>query len=101
MWVSISDGSSETQPGGLSEQNATCSTSVVTDAQGAAEIVVDWDECEANAVCEGILPEIFSVDEDDNLQVSNFHPPAELLDQVQEAVDMCPKRALMLKRASQ
>jgi ferredoxin len=73
----------------------------VTEAQGAAEIVVDWDECEANAVCEGILPEIFSVDDDDNLQVSNFHPPAELLDQVQEAVDMCPKRALMLKRASQ
>jgi ferredoxin len=66
-----------------------------------AEIVVDWDECEANAVCEGILPEIFSVDDDDNLQVSNFHPPAELLDKVQEAVDMCPKRALALKRAAQ
>lgn len=79
---------------------ATCSTAVVTDAQGA-EIVVDWDECEANAVCEGILPEIFSVDDDDNLQVSNFHPPAELLDKVAEAVDMCPKRALMLKRSGQ
>jgi ferredoxin len=67
-------------------------------SESEAEIVVDWDECEANAVCEGILPEIFSVDDDDNLQVSNFHPPAELLDQVQEAVDMCPKRALFLKR---
>ncbi|HVW41505.1 MAG TPA: ferredoxin [Amycolatopsis sp.] len=66
-----------------------------------AEIVVDRDECEANAVCEGILPEIFKVDEDDNLQVSNVHPPAELLDKVQEAVDMCPKRALKLKRAAE
>jgi ferredoxin len=65
-----------------------------------ATIEVDWDECEANAVCEGILPEIFKVDDDDNLQISNFHPPAELLDKVQEAVDMCPKRALFLKRAS-
>jgi ferredoxin len=73
----------------------------VTDAQGAGEIVVDWDECEANAVCESILPEIFSVDDSDNLQVSNFHPPAELLDKVQEAVDMCPKRAILLKRAAQ
>jgi ferredoxin len=66
-----------------------------------ATIEADWDECEANAVCEGILPEIFKVDDDDNLQISNFHPPAELLDKVQEAVDMCPKRALFLRRAGQ
>jgi ferredoxin len=52
-------------------------------------------------VCESILPEIFSVDDDDNLNVSNDHPPAELLDKVQEAVDMCPKRALFLKRGQQ
>jgi ferredoxin len=66
----------------------------VTDAQ----IIVDWDECEANAVCESIAPEIFSVDENDMLNLSTETPPAELLDKVQEAVDMCPKRALMLKR---
>jgi ferredoxin len=66
-----------------------------------AQIVVDWDECEANAVCEGILPEVFQVDEDDNLQVLNDRPPPELLGKVQEAVDMCPKRALFLKRGEQ
>ena len=65
-----------------------------------AEIIVEWDECEANAVCAGIAPEIFSVDDNDMLDVSNFHPPAELLGKVQEAVDMCPKRALMLKRGT-
>jgi ferredoxin len=81
----------------LSDQTGTCSTSGVTDAQ----IVVDWDECEANAVCEGIAPEIFSVDDNDMLNVSNDHPPAELLDKVQEAVDMCPKRALFLKRGTE
>jgi ferredoxin len=69
----------------------------VTDAQ----IIVDWDECEANAVCESIVPEIFSVDDNDMLQVSNDRPPAELLDKVQEAVDMCPKRALFLKRGQE
>jgi ferredoxin len=63
-----------------------------------AEIVVDWDECEANAVCEGILPQVFQVDENDMMNVLIPHPPAELLDKVQEAVDMCPKRALFLKR---
>jgi ferredoxin len=63
-----------------------------------AQIVVDWDECEANAVCESIVPEIFSVDDNDMLNVSNDRPPAELLAKVQEAVDMCPKRALFLKR---
>ncbi len=65
-----------------------------------AEIVVDWDECEANAVCESILPQVFQVDENDMLNVLIEHPPAELLDQVQQAVDMCPKRALSLKRSS-
>jgi ferredoxin len=66
-----------------------------------AEVVVDRDECEANAVCEGVAPEVFQVDEEDNLIILDAHPPAELLDKVQEAVDMCPKRALFLKRAQQ
>ena len=81
----------------MSGETGTCSTSAVTDAQ----IVVDYDECEANAVCEGIAPEVFQVDDDDNLNVLIERPPAELLDKVQEAVDMCPKRALFLKRGHQ
>jgi ferredoxin len=63
-----------------------------------AQIVVDWDECEANALCQGIAPEVFQVDDDDMLNVLIERPPPELLDKVQEAVDMCPKRALSLKR---
>lgn len=72
----------------------------MSDEQSGAQIIVDRGECEANAVCEGILPEIFQVNDDDELQILNEHPPAELLDKVQEAVDMCPKRALFLKRAA-
>ncbi len=79
----------------------TCSTFAVSDEQSVAQIIVDRGECEANAVCEGILPEIFQVNDDDELQIRNEHPPADLLDKVQEAVDMCPKRALFLKRAAQ
>ncbi|MGN6472635.1 MAG: ferredoxin [Mycobacteriales bacterium] len=73
----------------------------MSDEQSGAQIVVDRGECEANAVCEGVLPEIFQVNDDDELQILNEYPPPELLDKVQEAVDMCPKRALFLKRAAQ
>ena len=85
----------------MSRQMGTCSTSAVSDGQDEAQIIVDWDECEANAVCESILPEIFQVDENDMLNVLNDRPPAYLLGKVQEAVDMCPKRALVRKRAGQ
>lgn len=72
-----------------------------TDEQPAAQIIVDRGECEANAVCEGIAPEVFQVDDNDDLQILTEYPPPELLGRVQEAVDMCPKRALFLKRAAQ
>ena len=32
-------------------------------------IEVDWDLCESNAVCMGILPEVFQVGDDDMLTV--------------------------------
>ena len=61
------------------------------------KIVVDHDECEANAVCVGILPEVFEVDDDDNLHLHEEFPAADQLDKAREAVDSCPKRALALK----
>ncbi|HMC72517.1 MAG TPA: ferredoxin [Mycobacteriales bacterium] len=61
------------------------------------KIVVDHDECEANAVCAGILPEVFEVDDDDNLLVLDEYPADDLLGKVRQAVDSCPKRALALK----
>jgi len=71
----------------------TCSTAAV----GRMKIVVDYDECEANAVCVGILPEVFEVDDDDNLHLHEEYPADDKLDKVREAVDSCPKRALALK----
>lgn len=81
----------------MSDQNGTCSTLAVTDVQ----IVVDRDECEANALCQGIAPEVFHVDDNDMLNVLIERPPADLIDRVQQAVDMCPKRALFLKRGQE
>jgi ferredoxin len=55
---------------------------------------VDRDACEANAVCAGLVPEVFSVDDDDNLHVLVDSVPARLHDAVGHAVRSCPKAAL-------
>jgi ferredoxin len=57
---------------------------------------VDHDACEANAVCMGIAPTVFEVDDDDTLHILMEEVPEELQDAVRRAVDGCPKRALYL-----
>lgn len=58
-------------------------------------VVVDYDQCESNGICEQILPEVFHVsDEDDLLKLLQEHPSDELHVQVEEAVRRCPKQAL-------
>jgi ferredoxin len=64
---------------------------------GDLKIVVDYDECEANGVCVGIDPEIFELDDDENLLLHVERPEGEQLGRAREAVDSCPKRALFLK----
>jgi ferredoxin len=71
-----------------------CCTADVT-----LRIKVDYDECEANAVCVGIAPEVFDVDDDDNLWVLQEEPGPELEERVRSAVAACPKRALTLVEA--
>ncbi len=59
-------------------------------------VVVDWDLCESNAVCMAVAPEVFEVDDDDNLNLLQEQPPEELRGKVEEAVRRCPKQALSL-----
>ncbi|GAA0965385.1 hypothetical protein GCM10009555_004710 [Acrocarpospora macrocephala] len=60
------------------------------------KVIVDYEVCEANAICAGLAPEVFDVDDDDNLHVLLPNPPAEVLDRVRHAVRSCPKAALTL-----
>jgi ferredoxin len=60
-------------------------------------VVVDWDLCESNAICMAVAPEVFEVDDDDNLNVLQEEPPEELRAKVEEAVRRCPKQALALE----
>jgi ferredoxin len=60
-------------------------------------IVVDWNLCESNAVCQGVAPEVFLVGEDDELQILQETPPEELRPKMEEAVRRCPKAAISIE----
>lgn len=62
----------------------------------AVRVVCDYDLCESNAICMGILPEVFEVRDDDFLYILNENPPEEWRDKVEEAVRRCPKQALSI-----
>jgi ferredoxin len=60
-------------------------------------VVVDFDQCESNALCMGILPAVFEVRDDDFLYVLDENPPEELRDKLMEAVRSCPKNAISIE----
>jgi ferredoxin len=60
-------------------------------------IHVDYELCEANAVCVKTAPGIFRVDDSDRLHVLVENPSLEQLDDVKAAVRRCPRRALSLR----
>lgn len=62
------------------------------------ELTVDTDGCEANAVCVGIAPELFALDDEDRLQIADSHPQHDMLERARQAVAGCPKRALLLRQ---
>lgn len=60
-------------------------------------VVVDYDLCESNGVCEALAPDVFEVGEDDNLYLLQEEPPEDRRADVEAAVDRCPKQALRLE----
>jgi ferredoxin len=64
--------------------------------ESAVKVAADWDACEANAVCAGLVPEVFEVDDEDNLNILVDEIPENLVDGVRHAVRSCPKAALRL-----
>jgi ferredoxin len=60
------------------------------------ELRVDRDLCEANAVCCGLAPSVFELDDDEQLMIKVPNPAPDQLAIVQKAVDRCPKNALEL-----
>lgn len=61
------------------------------------KVVIDYDVCESNAVCMGILPEVFEVRDDDFLYILDENPPEELRPRLEEAARRCPKQAITIQ----
>ena len=60
------------------------------------EIGVDRSLCEANAVCVGLAPGIFDLDDDEELVIQPGEVPADQVERVSDAVAGCPKNALFI-----
>lgn len=61
------------------------------------KIKVDFDLCEANAICMKVAPEVFQVDDNDELQVLNENPPEDMRAKIEESVRRCPRQALAIE----
>lgn len=57
-------------------------------------IEVDRLKCESNGLCVGFAPDLFSIDDTDELVVLNEEPSEDRRSAVELAVRMCPKQAL-------
>jgi ferredoxin len=65
------------------------------------KVTVDPVACEANAVCVRLVPQLFSIAEDEDGEdvlaiASDGEVPAEYANAVRDAVASCPKMALTL-----
>ena len=63
------------------------------------KIEVDYDLCEANAVCVGVCPECFCLEDDDTLTILVENPPENLRSKVEEAVRLCPRQAISVEES--
>ncbi|WP_410568605.1 ferredoxin [Amycolatopsis sp. cmx-4-61] len=58
------------------------------------EIGVDRSLCEANAVCVGLAPDVFDLDDDEELVIRPGAVPVDQVERVSAAIKGCPKNAL-------
>ncbi len=61
------------------------------------KVIVDYDLCEANALCMEACPQVFRVEEDDTLTILMEEVPEELRPQLQEAERLCPRQAIRIE----
>lgn len=64
------------------------------------KLSVDYDLCESNALCVGIAPQIFDLDDDDNLLIATHDIGEADAPSVRRAVTSCPRAALSLDQTA-
>ncbi len=60
-------------------------------------VEVDHDRCEGNAVCVGIAPDLFDLDDDDYAVMKVDEIPADQIELAEQAIAECPRAALIKK----
>ena len=60
------------------------------------KVKADFDLCESNAICVGIAPDVFEVDDDDYLQILTEDVTDDNRARIEQAVASCPKAALSI-----
>ena len=60
-------------------------------------VKADFDLCEANALCVGIAPETFELDDDDFLHILDDEVTAENEAKIRQAIASCPRNALSIE----
>lgn len=63
--------------------------------EDVVRVIVDRDRCEGNAVCLGIAPDIFDLDDEDYAVVKLDPIPAEREQLAEQAIAECPRAALL------
>ncbi len=61
------------------------------------KIVVDFDKCNSNAVCQAAAPELFEVREDNFLYILDEDPPESLRAKAEAAAQACPTHAIRIE----
>ncbi|MFV8050546.1 ferredoxin [Mycobacterium sp. 48b] len=62
----------------------------------AKKVHVDFEICESNAVCMGIIPEVFDLDDQDYLHILQEDVTPDNEEQIREAVRQCPRQAITI-----
>jgi ferredoxin len=65
--------------------------------EGVVRVEIDRDRCEGNAVCLGIAPDIFDLDDEDYAVVKKDPIPADEEDLAEQAIAECPRAAILRK----
>jgi ferredoxin len=63
--------------------------------RNVVRVKVDHDRCEGNAVCLGIAPDIFDLDDEDYAVVKADPVPADQESLTEQAIAECPRAALI------
>jgi ferredoxin len=63
------------------------------------KVKVDGALCDLHGMCTTAAPEVFEIDDDDAeaVTVTNAEPDDDLRSKVEEAVDVCPVRAISIE----